>query len=139
MSRRTVVIAGSALAATIMAADIVGLRPFLSAVPVEPTFREAVLSVLDHLDDAIVVGQSFLEEIGASDDQVALETLVRERLRMTDHGTSGPAVRDLIRQRIDEDFESGEVVLLDGWLLSLTEATLFAYLAATSNHDEPVR
>lgn len=140
-SRRQLLAAGFAAAATVAATGLLAGPSWFAPTSLVPApgpldFRGAVLEAIADADDAVFIGRSFIEDLGELGDPHALEMLVRDRLGIADGGASSPVgVRDLVRGRIDADLDAGDIVLLDGWLVSLTEAIVFAYLAATSESE----
>ena len=141
LSRRQLLTAGCAAVATVAASGVLSLPswftsapPMLAPGPID--FRVAVLEAIADPGDAVFIGRSFIEDLGELGEPQALEALVRERLGIGEGGASSAAgVRDLVRGRIDADLDAGDIVLLDGWLVSLTEAIVFAYLAATAESE----
>jgi hypothetical protein len=46
--------------------------------------------------------------------------------------------RLLTRQRLDEEFERGDVILIDGWVLARSEGALAVYLSSLAPHGGPL-
>jgi hypothetical protein len=89
----------------------------------------AVHSLLAHVDSAVAVGREYLRHHPDERD------LARIR-----HGLSGalggpvetldPAVlRERVRRRVRQDFAEDRIALVDGWILSITEARICALAA----------
>lgn len=100
-------------------------RDFLSAnvgLQAAPHFGEPLLTS----PSAVVVGQACLESTTCERDEATLANLVgvhRER-----GGTINAAA---VWKRIQDDFDRGDTVSVNGWVLARTEARLYALSALT--------
>jgi hypothetical protein len=85
-----------------------------------PAFARAMDRLLTHRDSAAAIGTAYLRQFAAERSAEALQEEILRGIPET-----GPTVneRSLLR-RIEMDFELGEIVKLEGWLLSRTEARL---------------
>ena len=63
------------------------------------------------------IGKTYLEK---TSNEANSRTLVR--LLSADAPTDTTAIPNFIEQRTDRDFETGETVMVNGWILSVTEA-----------------
>jgi hypothetical protein len=72
--------------------------------------------------DALLVGQRYLQLQGAEANLDVLADLLLERL----HSTTSSDLQHDFSLAVQEDFGRGDVVHLDGWMLSRTEVRLCA-------------
>ena len=84
-----------------------------------------LLGIFSDLDSPRILGKRYLalypqEKPGA--------LLLAARIQSSQPGTSGAARRLLARER-ELDFRNGEIVMVDGWILSRTEAEICALTA----------
>lgn len=95
-----------------------------------PAFPAARLATLfAHAPSTHAIGRVYLRQVPAEGDVPTLARLIAASLstgpaalaRMSD-----AALRHGIAQRIRQDFADGRIVDVDGWLLSVTEARLYA-------------
>jgi hypothetical protein len=63
--------------------------------------------------------------------------LLAEALCGTEPIKSAEAMRRRIANRVRRDFANGAIVDVDGWLLSVTEARIYALIALTQKLREP--
>lgn len=71
---------------------------------------------------AIAVGRRYLEAHPEERDPLVLLTLLGFDL------TSAASIRATVRARSRADFASGDIVILDGWVLARTESRAFALM-----------
>jgi len=89
------------------------------------TLDELLVDLFDHLQEVRVVGQRFLElHKNESCLSCLMSRIFQEPVARNQH-----SLRRYLDSRRTHDFESGNVVELDGWLLSATEARVFAVAA----------
>jgi hypothetical protein len=131
LSRRAALVGGLGLAAAIglAAGSRTGGLLRLPPRPPETVFADALRAAVADIDDARHLGRDIITRLAIVPDPAALEAKVRDRLGVADGTTTDATVRELVRHRVADDFKAGETVLLDGWLLSLTEALVLAYVA----------
>lgn len=88
------------------------------AAPVPDLHALARPGLLTMLGEAPVraIGRRYREGFPEASDAAALRTAILV------HGESGPAHPGWLQQQIHDDFAAGRTVLLDGWMLSITEA-----------------
>ncbi len=81
---------------------------------------------------AAVIGQAYLQQYAQEADALRLHHLIARDVAQQGAGLhyAGDAeLRDLLQQRIWQDFADDRVVKLNGWILSVTEARLYALAA----------
>jgi hypothetical protein len=108
------------LVATAAAAAWGSLRPALPGSP-RPAPGAGLGLVFKHRDSAIAIGRRYLDRY--PDD--ALPAVLAEHANTGDPAAARSALRAGIRQ----DFERGDTVLLDGWVLARSECRACAALA----------
>jgi hypothetical protein len=127
LSRRTVL---AGLAAGIVGAAI-GLRLYWPGGSVTREARR-LADILRHPDSACWLGRLYLEEKPREADAALLVTLIGAA-RGPALPPASPAADEALRADLDErirnDFIYGNMVAVDGWLLSLTEARLCALVS----------
>jgi hypothetical protein len=119
------------------AAAVVGLvAPILSS-PMACSRGDPLLAALgdffDDRDAARIVGRIYLnQEPGERDARLLVERLAGPALEDWESLSRRdlPALRSALRARHREDLRTGNIVSLDGWQLSRTEARLYAVVAA---------
>ena len=127
-SRRSVLAAMTAFTLTGLARVGIEFARPVSKLP-------AALSSLLHLlepsrNSAKVVGQMYLAQRPQENDtQTLLGHLLAAMPGSEIYVHDRAGQRAEIKHRISKDFDEGKTVLLDGWLVSLTEARLCAFLA----------
>ena len=119
------VLGGSAL--------VVKTRPWRAMVSFAPvSAAERLAGLLTHRDSARVVGNAYLhgapEEASVSHlvDRISAEL---PEGRRTVQEASTDELRALLAASVRSDFEEERVVKVDGWVLSPTEARLYALAA----------
>ena len=127
-SRRRVLAAIAAMGACLPA---VGRARGLVAAP-DPAI-ERLVGLFKHRDSARAIGSAYLatrpEEANPYN---LLELITRaDQEPLVVHRTSAMELRDWLRRRQADDFATGRIVKLDGWLLSATEVRLCALVALT--------
>lgn len=85
-----------------------------------PGMAAALRQLLPNAASAAVIGRAYLDRYEEEASPRVLERSIRESL-----GKQSPDAGVLL-QRIRRDFDTGDTVRLDGWLLSRTEARLCA-------------
>jgi hypothetical protein len=84
-----------------------------------------MMAELDHIDIAREIGATYIEQ--APDLQSATYTqLLLNKLALTMSKKDLVALSARLREQVNQDFISENVVIVDGWMLSNTEATLCA-------------
>jgi len=88
-----------------------------------------VLQLFTATASAVVLGRLYLNRYPDEDSLDALASHLPLQTRnegSADHGTELGALHDQVRSQIRRDFESGNCVRIDGWVLSRTEARVCA-------------
>jgi hypothetical protein len=124
-------LAGAATATGGVAA--VALRPWRALVRVvEPTAAARLASLFAHPDSARAVGVRYLADAGTGS---TIDDLVDEVAAGIPGGRAAIAragdeeLREHLSSQIREEFGAGSVVDVRGWVLSATEARLYAIAA----------
>ncbi|NEX23258.1 hypothetical protein G3480_23665 [Thiorhodococcus mannitoliphagus] len=112
------------LALTLAAGLLRGLPQTASAAQ---TATEPLLDVVSNRAAAAVLGRAYLVAHPEEADLARLRTLLQERLRTDVSDEASILVR--IERQLRNDYIRGDLVEVDGWLLSLTEARLYALAA----------
>jgi hypothetical protein len=115
-------IGGSALA--------IKARPWRALVAFEPvSVAERLAGLLAHRDSARIVGTAYLDRVPSEASATRLLDGIAARLpegRGTIREASDDDLRAFLAASIRSDFEDDRVVEVDGWVLSPTEARLYA-------------
>ena len=113
MKRRTFIIVIAAAGLAIGSWWVVNLIKGLFS---DPVIRPESLSLIMGDNDLRAVGEHYRSEFPEeSEEGILLQKLLGKEREL-------PAGRDDFDARIREDFKAGRVVVLDGWVLSVTEA-----------------
>jgi hypothetical protein len=122
------------LAAGIAGAAL-GLRLYLSGGGAS---REAarLAGMLPHAQSAARLGRLYLEGAPQEADAARLVALINAAPAPTD---TDEALRAKLDARIRDDFINNDLVAVDGWLLSRTEARLCALVSLLHNADAGIR
>ena len=87
------------------------------------------VEILEHKKSAEIVGLAYLRGVPAEASEETLTERIRSDLSRSEDelcGTDFESLRKLLRLRTRRDFEEGRTVRLEGWIMSRTEARLFA-------------
>lgn len=93
------------------------------------SWRDPSPGVFRHPDSARRVGAAYLRERPHEADAERLRALLVESLPLPDRKMAGPAARRAFAAAQRQDFADRRTVLVQGWLLSQTEARLCALAA----------
>jgi hypothetical protein len=121
-TRRDVV---RALGAAAIAVSAAGVPAFAGPDPAA-VLREVITALLGDPHAAARIGRSCLRANPEAAPRAALIALLADGA----HGPAGTVAA--IRQRVRQDFASGATVSAGGWILSSTEAQLYALAALTA-------
>ncbi|MBI4341157.1 MAG: hypothetical protein HY598_02620 [Candidatus Omnitrophica bacterium] len=117
------------------AIGVAALRPFRALAPLMPRMPSEPLSerlgrLLPDPTSAAVVGHAYLDCVPAEADRHRLVELMSPR-RQRRALAAAPTARlqEWFHQRRRRDFEMEHTVLVQGWMLSVTEARLCALVA----------
>jgi hypothetical protein len=95
------------------------------------TAHSALVTLLENPRDAYAIGLAYLRIL--SPDERSADYLVKETLTSVSLATRTPRglrmIGRLVNQRMRRDFAEGAVVAVDRWILSVTEARLYALAA----------
>ena len=94
------------------------------------TTRKMLSELFSHHESACAVGREYLRLLPASEASAERLLHLLRRADGTPFSVASPAVvRVLIREAQRSDFTEGRTVMVDGWILSRTEASLCALAA----------
>ncbi len=114
------------------AAAVLGPLPAW-ARPAKDAAPAAVLAaIFEHLDSAVAIGRRYLSRYP---DERASRALAAELQRASGHDPA--AARTDLRARVRRDFERGDTVLLDGWVLARSECHACAAIALAAGAAAP--
>lgn len=88
-----------------------------------------------HQDSAAVVGREYLKLAPAEAKKEKLATAILEKMNLAPAALPGMTTVKLhkkVQTQIRKDFQDGTTVELHGWILSRTEARLFALVSLTA-------
>jgi hypothetical protein len=133
-SRRRFLLGACAAAVPVALAP---LKPWRAIVEVTGARTPAarLAGLLAHRDSARALGRAALAALPGATAPSALAAAVLAGLPggpRTLDGASDDDLRALVAARVREDFEAGDTVQVDGWILSCTEARLCALASTTS-------
>jgi hypothetical protein len=109
----------------------------LLSAPNQPDYAKSLphilLSLFENPRSAYAIGTACLKSLppNQSSPQQLTNAIIAAAESDTEAMTTKQAIRQRIANRVCNDFSEGAVVNVEGWLLSLTEARLYA-LAALS-------
>jgi hypothetical protein len=113
-----------------------GLAPALFRGEDRSSPRDRVLALVPRRRSAARVGRAFLARHPAEADEAALIGFLARG--MDPEGTRS-AAQHRLRDRVRADFARGDTVQVQGWILSLTEARLYALAAmADAGATDPI-
>ena len=84
--------------------------------------KQCLLGLFDDLDSPRVLGKRYLD-LYPYEKQRAL--LLAARIQSSQPWTSS-ALRKLLARQRESDFQNGDIIMIDGWLLSRTEVEVCA-------------
>jgi len=119
--------------------------PFSGAVPspvlkrhnLQQPLQCMLLSLFGNLRSACAIGMACLNSLPheqSTGQQLANEILAAASCD-TETMKSKEAVRYRIANQVRQEFAQGAIISVDGWLLSLTEARVYALVALTAQSD----
>ena len=91
--------------------------------------RANLTALFIHQESAQAIGRAYLQSYPREADALRLEDQIARGIaggRMLLATTSKPEVSKLLTDRIRQDFATDQVVKVQGWILSVTEARLCA-------------
>jgi hypothetical protein len=114
-----------------------GARAGPRTEPAAGSTAPALAEVLRHRASAVAVGEAYLRVARHEREPRCLVRLIEVRCGELVFEARGEALRRCLARRIRQDFAEGQVVEVQGWVLSATEArlcALAALLLATGRH-----
>ena len=87
--------------------------------------------LLSHLLDnksIIEIGELYLKQVPNENSERKLVSLLRNSTSLNIN------IDDIVQQQITNDYKSGETIMIDGWILSKTEARQCALFSLTQNN-----
>jgi hypothetical protein len=108
------------------------MRPWTQNAPNEfAPAHQALLALLDHPRDAHAVGLAYLRAMPPSERsaEYLVNAIVADASLIARTPLRLRIVGPLVNERMRQDFSEGAVVTVDGWILSVTEARLYALVA----------
>lgn len=129
MKRRTFIVI-SALGA-IAAGIPLGKSLFSPSVNKEAIARPQFLSFLSDMNTAREIGIAYREQVPDESGQHTLVDLLLEGVPedVLSHASDSSSVQKFLDKKIRQDFEAGRTVVIQGWVLAVTEARQCALLS----------
>ena len=125
VTRRRILVSGALLAVGAALLPLIG-KPIVQRMRDPDDHIADALTTLSRMRDrSVAIGQRYLRDHPDIGDRTRVLTRLRSRFGPPPSSAPGPT----LEQRIRKDFAVGDVVAVDGWLLSRTEADLCALLA----------
>jgi hypothetical protein len=98
--------------------------PFYSCSSTDKGLKKTLAhpQLLSHICDEKTlkdIGKTYRQTIPAEDDAIKLQELL---LKSTNNTKKPEAIQSSMEQQIKRDFETNEIVVVNGWILSKTEA-----------------
>ena len=113
-----------------------GIVPSLASEQpcLQESFQHLLLSIFVNFRSGCALGAACLRSLpnGESTEQQLSSKIIAQALCDAETMKSKEAVRRRIANQVRLDFAQGAVVSVDGWLLSLTEARVYALVALNS-------
>jgi predicted anti-sigma-YlaC factor YlaD len=121
IKRRQVIKLCSSLPLAFLAVDFSAVAALISTVEIQPL--TALIGKFPHLQQCQAIGQVYLQQYRNVDELNQLHWTIAKRFRARDR-QSDPG--DWLRKQIRTDFAQNNIVRVEGWILSKTEAQLCA-------------
>lgn len=118
-----------AMLAGVAGAVALGVHRWRSAEALLEEDATIIVSLFPHDESAAILGRLYLANIREEADLARLMPLIRDALGSTEispASTDSATLRTALASRIQKEFSNGDVVSVDGWLLSITEARVCA-------------
>jgi hypothetical protein len=94
-----------------------------------PALGAALENLLPDTDSAVAVGRAYLRRHPGDRDQKRVQHLLSAALGGHPEALAPVVLRARVRDRIRQDFAESRIAIVDGWILSVTEARLCALVA----------
>ena len=130
ISRRRFLASAAAIGASALVVKTQPWKALVAFVPV--SVAERLAGLIAHRDSARVVGRAYLDEVPAESSVSRLVDRIVADLpegRRSLRDASDADLRQLLAASIRADFEHDRIVEVEGWVLSPTEARLYALTA----------
>ncbi|MEO1655614.1 MAG: hypothetical protein AAFU64_18875 [Bacteroidota bacterium] len=115
MHRRDFIIKSAGLSFTLMLPSLYACSP---SIEYDPSWAEPQsLGMIWDTKSILSIGESYLKGFPKENDE---QTLVRWLFKQSP--LENDALRSWLEQKIKQDFTNNETIMLDGWMLSRTEA-----------------
>jgi hypothetical protein len=109
------------------------LRPWTAMVRVvDSSDAGRLVALFEHLQSAGAIGEAYLDQRRPPEPASRIAADIMRALpngRATLRAVGDDELRELLSRRIQADFGEGRVVSVRGWMLSETEANLYALAA----------
>jgi hypothetical protein len=113
-----------------MVAALIGSRAIALPWPRRGEAPADLGVLIQHRASAERIGRRYLATLPPDTDRLRLRMMSRTLDQALQMGPHEPArAARLLRQGIDEDFRRADTVLVDGWVLAVTEARFCAVIA----------
>ncbi|HBY96447.1 MAG TPA: hypothetical protein DEP84_21305 [Chloroflexi bacterium] len=103
-----------------------------AARPQLDSLSASVAGLLKYKESARIVGRTYLQNVPQEADAQTLVNLLSlgpVHNNSESRNATTNTLRELLQLRMRQDFEEGQIVKLQGWILSVTEARLCALVA----------
>jgi hypothetical protein len=130
ITRRRFLASVTAIAASALVVETQPWRALVAFAPV--SLAERLAGLIAHRDSARAVGRAYLDGVPEESSVSRLVDRIAADLpegRRTVRDASEADLRQLLAASIRSDFEQDRIVEVDGWVLSPTEARLYALTA----------
>jgi hypothetical protein len=113
------------------------LLPGSKQPDLQESLQHLLLTIFSNFRSGCAIGTACLKSLpnGESTGRQLSNKIIAHALRDTNTMKSKEAVRRRIANQVRLDFAQGAVVSVDGWLLSLTEARVYALVALSSEME----
>ena len=133
VTRRQFLACAISIGASTVAGDVVSGGRLTVLLPTS-SLGAKLSDVFAHKESARAIGVEYLKTHTAETDEHVLVALISAKVFENDAiaiGATEPEVKQLLHQSIRRDFESDQIVQVQGWILSVTEARLCALTTLT--------
>ena len=130
--RAALALLGGGAAAVLVGGTVVLRSRDDDDAPAAPSTPDPLPDAASRLEGIALVGARYRELVPEEDDEAALLSALGMPAELPDTPGALEAELGAQRDRIRADFSEGEVVTIDGWTLSVTEARLSALVSLSS-------
>jgi hypothetical protein len=107
--------------------------PWARWAAARPALGGALENLLPDTDSAVAVGRAYLRHHPGERDQKRVQYLLSGALGGHLDTLDPGVLRARVRDRVRQDFAESRTAIVDGWILSITEARLCALVALISS------